>query len=75
MSLSLWVQENANVCPNCRNAIERSEGCFHMNCTLCGTHFCYECGEEIFYPYYGTHHCWEETNDDFEFNVFGDFQD
>lgn len=73
-SLSLWVQENANVCPNCRNAIERSEGCFHMNCTQCGTHFCYECGQEIFYPYYGTHHCWEEENEDeFQFNIFGDF--
>lgn len=72
-SLSLWVQENANVCPNCRNGIERSDGCFHMNCTVCGTHFCYECGEEIFYPYYGTHHCWEENDDEFQFNIFGDF--
>ena len=26
----------------------------------CATHFCYECGQEIFYPFYGTHHCWEE---------------
>jgi IBR domain. len=74
-SVSLWVQEHANVCPNCRNGIERSEGCFHMNCTQCGTHFCYECGEEIFYPYYGTHHCWEEedNDDEFQFNLFGDF--
>lgn len=71
MSLSIWVKQNANICPNCKNAIERSEGCFHMNCTECGTHFCYECGEEIFYPYYGTHHCWERPLEEMQFALFG----
>ena len=62
LSLSLWVSQNASSCPTCRAGIERIEGCFHMHCTLCGTHFCYECGEELRYPYYGTHHCWEILN-------------
>lgn len=54
-----WVEEFASLCPNCKNGIERIEGCFHMSCPNCSTHFCYECGEELFPPYYGTHHCWE----------------
>ncbi len=62
VSAKLWVSEHASRCPNCRTAIERIEGCFHMHCINCATHFCYECGEEIFYPYYGTHHCWEQTH-------------
>lgn len=68
ISAKLWINENASSCPRCKQAIERSEGCFHMHCTLCGTHFCYECGEELFYPFYGTHHCWEEGR---EFDDFG----
>mmetsp|Transcript_44093 Transcript_44093/g.134266 ORF Transcript_44093/g.134266 Transcript_44093/m.134266 type:complete len:194 (-) Transcript_44093:1979-2560(-) len=56
-----WVKENASRCPRCRVGIERSEGCFHMHCRECGTHFCYECGEELRQPYYGTHHCWEQN--------------
>lgn len=60
----LWVSNNAQNCPTCKTAIERSDGCFHMQCSVCGTHFCYECGDEIFYPFYGTHHCWEEEEDD-----------
>ncbi len=68
ISAKLWITENASSCPRCRQAIERIEGCFHMHCTLCGTHFCYECGEELFYPFYGTHHCWEEQR---EFDDFG----
>lgn len=70
-SAALWVKEFASMCPNCKNAIERSHGCFHMHCTTCGTHFCYECGEEIFYPFYGTHHCWEREVDEIQFNLFG----
>ena len=78
-SASLWVKEYASTCPTCKNAIERSEGCFHMKCLHCGTHFCYECGDELFYPYYGTHHCWEQNQnrndmdqmDDIQFQLFG----
>jgi RING-type zinc-finger/IBR domain, a half RING-finger domain len=53
-----WIKNNGQVCPGCKTGIERTEGCFHMKCQ-CGTHFCYECGDEIHPPYYGTHHCWE----------------
>lgn len=70
-SAALWVKEFASLCPTCGNAIERSEGCFHMHCITCGTHFCYECGEEIFYPFYGTHHCWERDVEDMQFDLFG----
>lgn len=70
LSACLWVRENASRCPNCRTAIERIAGCFHIHCTSCGTHFCYECGDELHYPFYGTHHCWEEEGqglDDFDY--------
>jgi len=60
-----WILENGQCCPNCSNGVERTEGCFHMKCPTCATHFCYECGQEIFPPYYGTHHCWEEDNETF----------
>lgn len=53
-----WIKSNGQICPGCSTGVERSDGCFHMKCE-CGTHFCYECGDEIFPPYYGTHHCWE----------------
>ena len=69
-SAALWILQNAAICPTCKNGIERSEGCFHMHCTQCGTHFCYECGEEIFYPFYGTHHCWEQVIEDMNFGLF-----
>mmetsp|Transcript_44375 Transcript_44375/g.53637 ORF Transcript_44375/g.53637 Transcript_44375/m.53637 type:complete len:499 (-) Transcript_44375:332-1828(-) len=69
IAVQLWCSENkVQFCPTCAEAIERSEGCFHMQCSRCGTHFCYECGDEIFYPYYGTHHCWERAENDFDFN-------
>lgn len=56
-----WIRSNGQVCPGCKLGIERVEGCFHMSCQ-CGTHFCYECGEELHPPFYGTHHCWETNN-------------
>jgi len=61
-SIIEWVKNNAAMCPGCHTGIERLEGCFHMKCTVCGTHFCYECGKELFAPYYGTHHCWLEDD-------------
>ena len=56
-----WILQNGQVCPNCSNGVERIAGCFHMQCPTCATHFCYECGDELFPPYYGTRHCWERT--------------
>jgi Zinc finger, C3HC4 type (RING finger) len=63
-TIVLWIQANGQVCPGCKTGIERAEGCFHMSCG-CGTHFCYECGDQIFPPYYGTHHCWENPSRQF----------
>jgi hypothetical protein len=37
-----------------------------MKCFNCATHFCYECGTELFPPFYGTHHCWEEREEEDE---------
>jgi hypothetical protein len=55
-----YISEHGQRCPGCQTAVERIDGCFHMKCPTCATHFCYECGTELFPPYYGTHHCWEE---------------
>jgi hypothetical protein len=59
-SAEQWIKSNGQLCPGCKTGVERTEGCFHMKCQ-CGTHFCYECGAEIYPPYYGTHHCWESN--------------
>jgi len=61
-----YILENGQRCPNCQTGVERSEGCFHMKCFNCATHFCYECGMELFPPFYGTHHCWEEREEEDE---------
>ncbi|KAF7359799.1 RING-type domain-containing protein [Mycena venus] len=36
------------LCPNpiCQARINKTDGCNHMIC-ICGTHFCYACGEEV----------------------------
>lgn len=59
-----YVIDNAARCPCCGMGIQRVEGCFHMKCSVCATHFCYECSTELFPPFYGTHHCWEEGLND-----------
>ena len=60
----LWVKQNGQICPGCSYGVQRSEGCFHISCH-CGTHFCYECGTQLFPPFYGTHHCWLQEGDAF----------
>ena len=37
-------KERWQFCPNCKNLIQRSEGCLSMRCR-CGTGFCYNCGQ------------------------------
>ena len=50
-----WEQNNAegdammdeymkdkSTCPQCKNGVEKTEGCNHMTC-ICGQHFCYLC--------------------------------
>jgi IBR domain, a half RING-finger domain len=41
---SLMTDNKWKACPVCRNAIERTDGCDHIECT-CGADFCYGCGK------------------------------
>jgi len=34
-------------CPGCKMPITRTQGCNHMICSNCSTHFCYRCGADI----------------------------
>merc|ERR1740121_1868987 len=38
------IKEDSQCCPKCKVRIMRSQGCNHMRCTNCDTHFCYRCG-------------------------------
>lgn len=40
-------------CPKCHMPINRSQGCNHMVCSNCSTHFCYRCGTDITEVGYG----------------------
>ena len=35
---------NTKKCPQCSVLIEKISGCNHIQCTLCNTHWCWECG-------------------------------
>lgn len=34
-------------CPKCKMPVSRTQGCNHMICAACTTHFCYRCGADI----------------------------
>jgi len=40
-----WVSQNSREC-KCGAKIQRSSGCNHMICSICGSHFCYVCGQD-----------------------------
>lgn len=39
-----WLDNHTQPCPQCSAKVQRSGGCNHMVCTVCGQHFCYACG-------------------------------
>ncbi|KAJ3087024.1 E3 ubiquitin-protein ligase rnf14 [Quaeritorhiza haematococci] len=39
-----WKKANTQACPTCNSAVQKSEGCNHMTCRICETHFCFLCG-------------------------------
>jgi hypothetical protein len=41
----LWIDENTKECPSCHTHIQRNDGCNHMTCTICHTHFCWLCNQ------------------------------
>lgn len=44
-TIAAGIKLTAKPCPNCHVSISRDliEGCLHMTCTNCKTHFCWEC--------------------------------
>lgn len=38
-----WMDGHSRQCPGCQARIEKSQGCAHMICARCGSHFCYVC--------------------------------
>lgn len=46
LTLKALAKDSQN-CPRCNVLISRSQGCNHMTCTNCGTHFCYRCGAKL----------------------------
>jgi hypothetical protein len=43
-SFKRWMKENeAQACPKCGTAIQKSYGCNHMQCFNCSIHFCWVC--------------------------------
>jgi len=48
-------------CPQCGVRVEKDGACMHMSCDLCGTHFCYVCGQETAVCRRGADGCDEES--------------
>lgn len=44
---SIAVINKVSHCPKCRAPIIRSEGCDHMTCSICGTHYNYATGIQL----------------------------
>jgi len=39
-----YLAQHTSPCPVCSSPIQKTEGCNHMTCFQCMTHFCYLCG-------------------------------
>ena len=46
-----WLQANTKTCPVCSVRIEKTEGCNHMTCKHCQSHWCFRC----------KHQCWARS--------------
>ena len=46
-SSELAIKKHTKPCPGCKVPVEKNEGCNHMSCTNCKTHFCWLCATEI----------------------------
>jgi len=46
---NLATEQGWKSCPNCKQIIERTYGCYHMQCgnVLCNTHYCDLCGNQL----------------------------
>jgi len=53
-----WLQSESKSCPNCKMAIQKTEGCNKMKCSTCQTSFCWLCMVEIWgYDHFGHGRC------------------
>lgn len=43
----LMITLSTTPCAGCNTLVNRSQGCNHMNCSRCKTHFCYSCGQSM----------------------------
>lgn len=42
-----WKLLSTHVGPGCNTRAVKEEGCNHVQCTLCWTHFCFACGDKL----------------------------
>lgn len=41
------LYKDVRICPECKMAIAKTEGCNKMTCGYCGQYFCFSCGKAI----------------------------
>lgn len=42
-----YMAAYSSFCPQCMTQVQKTNGCNHMECTMCHTHFCYLCSERL----------------------------
>jgi hypothetical protein len=51
-----WLKAHTKACPHCSVRIEKLDGCNHMNCQSCDSHFCWFCNLKCWSPGVGGDH-------------------